>query len=44
MSENEGVPVEPKDGAGRTVENEEEILRELYGDPDADGVYRGGVK
>ena len=24
-----------------TVANEEEILKELYGDPDADGFYRG---
>lgn len=41
MAENEGVPVDPKNGAGRTVENEEEILRELYGAPDEDGVFRG---
>ena len=26
-----------------TVPDEEMVLRDLYGDPDADGVYRGEV-
>ncbi len=25
-----------------TEEDEEEVLRELYGEPDEDGIYRGG--
>ncbi|WP_279489683.1 hypothetical protein [Actinomadura sp. KC216] len=41
MAENEGLPVEPKNGADRTVENEEEVLRELYGIPDENGFFRG---
>lgn len=27
---------------GATEADEGRVLRELYGDPDADGVYRGG--
>lgn len=27
---------------GPTEDDEEAVLRELYGEPDADGIYRGG--
>ncbi len=29
---------------GPTEDDEEAVLRELYGAPDEDGIYRGGVK
>jgi hypothetical protein len=29
---------------GPTEDDEEAVLRGLYGDPDADGIYRGGVE
>ncbi len=29
---------------GPTESDEEAVLRELYGDPDTDGIYRGGVE
>lgn len=28
---------------GPTEDDEEQVLRELYGEPDADGIYRGQV-
>ncbi|MBP2704384.1 hypothetical protein JOL79_11225 [Microbispora sp. RL4-1S] len=37
----EPLPPEPRAGAGATEPDEEEILRGLYGPPDADGIYRG---
>ena len=27
---------------GPTEDDEEAVLRKLYGEPDADGIYRGG--
>jgi hypothetical protein len=35
------MPPEPAHGAGPTEDDEEAILRELYGPPDPDGIYRG---
>lgn len=37
----EPTPPEPKHGAGPTETDEESVLRELYGEPDPDGIYRG---
>lgn len=31
---------EPHAGAGPTEDDEEDVLRSLYGDPDAGGFYR----
>ncbi|WP_179155277.1 hypothetical protein [Microbispora sp. GKU 823] len=36
----ESLP-EPRNGAGPTESDEEEVLRALYGEPDDDGIYRG---
>lgn len=44
MSEIEGVPPEPNNGAGPTAPDEMEVLRKLYGEPDEDGVFRGEGK
>ncbi|GAA2441977.1 hypothetical protein GCM10010191_67820 [Actinomadura vinacea] len=46
MSENEAALVERDvdrnpDAHRATEPDEEQILRELYGEPDADGVFRG---
>jgi hypothetical protein len=42
MSEpNEPTPPEPANAASPTETDEEDVLREIYGDPDQDGVYRG---
>lgn len=42
MSEpTEPKPPEPANGAGPTEADEEDVLRELYGEPDPDGIYRG---
>ncbi|WP_185949283.1 hypothetical protein [Microbispora sp. KK1-11] len=35
------MPPEPAHGAGPTEDDEEAILRSLYGEPDSDGIYRG---
>lgn len=35
------MPPEARAGAGPTEPDEEEILRQLYGEPDEDGIYRG---
>lgn len=32
---------EPRNGAGPTESDEEEVLRSLYGEPDEHGIYRG---
>lgn len=37
----EPSPAEPANGAGPTEADEEAVLRELYGEPDPDGIYRG---
>ncbi|MFG2090013.1 MULTISPECIES: hypothetical protein [unclassified Spirillospora] len=37
----EPLPPEPVNGARATEADEEEVLRSLYGEPDADGVHRG---
>ncbi|WUH97651.1 hypothetical protein OHR68_29585 [Spirillospora sp. NBC_00431] len=39
MDETEPMPQRPKDGAGATEADEEAILRELYGEPDAAGFF-----
>ncbi len=52
MSEQASEPVEAELVAtavdvrdwGPTETDEEDILRGLYGDPDEDGIYRGGVE
>lgn len=31
----------PSDSAGPTVSYEEDLLREHFGEPDEDGIYRG---
>jgi hypothetical protein len=36
----EGVDVHP-DAHRATAPDEEAVLRELYGEPDAEGIYRG---
>lgn len=45
MSETEDEPMERVDvypGAHQPTEPDEEaVLRELYGEPDGDGIYRG---
>ncbi|WP_181160422.1 hypothetical protein [Streptomyces solincola] len=32
----------PDDGPGPSVDNEEELLAEMFGEPDDGGVYGGG--
>lgn len=42
MSEStEPNPPEPVNAAAATEIDEEDVLRELYGEPDAEGIYRG---
>ena len=36
----ESIP-EPRNGAGPTEADEEEVLQRLYGPADSDGIYRG---
>ncbi|WP_165968953.1 hypothetical protein [Actinomadura sp. KC06] len=39
MDETEPMPPAPKNGASATEADEEKVLRELYGEPDADGFF-----
>jgi hypothetical protein len=34
------MPPKPTNAAGPTEPDEEAVLRELYGEPDSDGIYR----
>ena len=37
----EPKPPEPINAAAPTESDEEVVLRDMYGDPDPDGIYRG---
>ncbi|HEU5161281.1 MAG TPA: hypothetical protein VFU43_30090 [Streptosporangiaceae bacterium] len=40
MSEPNEPPPPPANAAGPTEPDEEDVLREIYGEPDSDGIYR----